>query len=394
MKRLNRFITIWICLLLVVGLITGCGNGKTESIGGGGDSEDTVKAYKIGVLAPITGTNAEFGKGFQVATQMAADEINAKGEMKIELNIKDSKGDPKESADLARMFADDDSIIAIVGDFTSSCSMASAPIIDEAGIVLLAPTASHPDYAGMSEYAFSIASPADGEAIFFSKQIFKNYANAKDIGVIWINNDWGKAAHDTFVKAAKADGLNVVADVNYIADEKDFSSAIANLRSAKPDHILILDQGAAPTIINQIAQANWTNVKIGLLGPGTSAQLLSLCGENAEGLLISTPFFLNPSIEGDKAWEEEFTKRAGFSPTAHPALAYDCAKLVANAIKNSGEDVTRDKIRENLSGLKDYVGLTGPINFKDDGSIRGKYLIVVVENGKFVQKSDYIYADQ
>ena len=85
------------------------------------------KTYRFGVLAPITGVNAEYGKGFQIAMKMAADEINAKGEMKIELVVKDSKGDPKESADMARQFADDESILAILGDFTSSCCMANAP---------------------------------------------------------------------------------------------------------------------------------------------------------------------------------------------------------------------------------------------------------------------------
>jgi len=89
-----------------------------------------VKTYKLGVMGPITGTNAEYGKGFQIATKMAADEINAKGEIRIELIVKDSKGDPKESADIARQFAEDPSIYAIIGDFSSSCCMAAAPIAD------------------------------------------------------------------------------------------------------------------------------------------------------------------------------------------------------------------------------------------------------------------------
>lgn len=383
---MKRAITLFFCILLMVGVV-GCGSGETQSNQG-----EDGNTYKLGILAPITGSNAEYGKGFEVAAQMAVDEINAKGEMKLELVVRDSKGDTKESADLARQFGDDENILAIIGDFTSSSCMANAPIVDETGIVQLSPTASNPDYAAMSKYCFSIMGRQDGEAPFFSTYLLKKFEQAEDVGLIWINSDWGKSAHDNFVKRAKEDGLNIVADVNYIAEEKDFSSAIAKLRSANPDHIVIMDQGAVATIINQIVQAGWTDVKITTLGPGTSQQLLDLCGENAEGLLLSTPFYIDDSNTDAVKWAEEFTKRAGFAPTVHPACAYDCVYLIEAAIKASGDKVSRDSIRENLQNLEGFVGLTGPIKFNPDGDITRKYLIIAVEDGKFVKKTDYDYA--
>lgn len=385
MKKAKQLLALSLCMLMTSTAAIGCSKGSTAGKNG-------VKTYKIGVLAPITGTNAEYGKGFQIATKMAADKINEKGEMKIELVVKDSKGDTKESADLARQFGDDDSIMAIIGDFTSSCCMANAPIVDEAKIVQLSPTASNPAYASMSKYCFSIMGRQDGEAPFFSTYLLKKYADAKNIGVIWVNSDWGKSAHDNFKLQAAKDGLNIVADVNYVPDEKDFSSAIAKLRSANPDHIVIMDQGAVPTIINQIAQASWTNVKITTLGPGTSPQILNLCGKNAEGLLLTTPFFIDDSNKEAKTWSDSFTKLAGFPPTVHPAVAYDCVFLLEAAIKNSGDKVTRDSIRDNLQNLKNFVGLTGPITFNKDGDITRKYLVISVEKGAFVKKTDYDYA--
>ena len=386
---MNKSTTSRALILGVVSLFSASmvfGAGSTEA------SSGSVKTYKIGVLAPITGTNAEYGKGFQIATKMAADEINAKGEMKIELIVKDSKGDPKESADLARQFGDDPSIMAIIGDFTSSCCMANAPIIDEAGIVQLSPTASNPNYASMSKFAFSAMGRQDGEAPFFSTYLLKKFAGAKNIGVIWVNSDWGKSAHDNLVNQALKDGLNVVSDVNYIADEKDFSSSIAKLRRPNPDHIIILDQGAVPTIINQIAQAGWKDVRITTLGPGTSAQILNLTKENAERLLLTTPFFFDPTNKRDKDWSDAFTKAAGFAPTVHPAVAYDCAYLLEAAIKASGATVTRDSIRDKLQNLEGFSGLTGPIKFNPDGDIFRKYLIVEVVNGAFVKKTDFDFA--
>ena len=133
---MKKLIVVLTAVLLCAGFTWATGS----SDGAAGD------VIELGVLAPLTGTNAEYGKGFQVGGQMAVDEINAKGGVhgrKLTLVIKDSKGDQKESSDLARQLADDDKILAIIGDFTSGCCMANAPIVDEAGIVQLSPTASN-----------------------------------------------------------------------------------------------------------------------------------------------------------------------------------------------------------------------------------------------------------
>jgi len=181
-----------------------------------------------------------------------------------------------------------------MGDFTSGCCMANAPIVDEAGIVQLSPTASNPTYAGMSDWCFSIMGRQDGEAPFFARYILKKYMGVKKVGVIYINSDWGMSAFDNFKKEAKLVGLDIVADVSYVQDEKDFSSLITRLRSARPEVVLIMDQGAVPQVINQIRASGW-NIPLTTLGPGTSEQLINLTKENSEGLLLSTPFFFDPA---------------------------------------------------------------------------------------------------
>lgn len=351
---------------------------------------------KFGVLAPLTGTNAEYGKGFEVATQMAVDKLNAAGGVngyKFELVVKDSKGDQKESTDLCRQFVDDEDIMAIIGDFTSGACMANAPIVDEAGLVQLSPTASNPNYASMSDYCFSIMGRQDGEAPFFAKYIIKKYMGVKKVGVIYINSDWGKSCFDHFQKKCDTEGLKLVAAVNYVQDEKDFSSLITKLRAADPEALCIMDQGAVPQIINQIRGVNW-DVRLTTLGPGTSQQLLDLCGKNAEGLLLSTPFFFDPDNPALVAWKDEFVSKAGFEPTVHPVCAYDCVLMLAEAIKNLGDGkVTRQSIRDSLAKTE-IVGVSGPIKFNESGDITRKYLICGVEGGKYVVKEGFAYAEE
>ena len=371
---------------MILGCFAGCGAKEAEA--------DQTGPIKIGVLAPLTGTNAEYGKGFEVGTQMAADRINAAGGVNgrtIELVVKDSKGDQKESSDLCRMFGDDSGIMAIIGDFTSGSCMANAPIVDEAGIVQLSPTASNPDYAGMSPYCFSIMGRQDGEAPFYAKYILNKYMGVKKLGVIYINSDWGKSCFDNFKAQCDVEGLEIVEAVNYVQDEKDFSSLITKLKAADPDVVCIMDQGAVPQVINQIRGSGWTDIPITTLGPGTSEQLIDLCGENAEGLLLTSPFFFDPEDAELTAWKDEFVQKAGFEPTIHPVCAYDCVYLLAEAIKGCGDNVTRQGIRDNLAEVS-ITGVSGPLKFNEAGDITRQYLICGVENGEYVVKEGFDYS--
>ena len=369
---MKKVIALALSAVLALGCLAGC-SGNSEPVAAG-------STIKIGVLAPLTGTNAEYGKGFEVGTQMAVDRINAAGGINgrtLELEVKDSKGDQKESSDLCRMFADDQEVMAIIGDFASGACMANAPIVDEAGVVQLSPTASNPDYAGMSEYCFSIMGRQDGEAPFYAKYILNRYMGVKKLGVIYINSD--------------VEGLEIVEAVNYVQDEKDFSSLITKLKAANPDVVCIMDQGAVPQVINQIRGSGWTDIPITTLGPGTSQQLIDLCGENAEGLLLTSPFFFDPNDADLVAWKDEFVQKAGFEPTIHPVCAYDCVNLLAEAIKACGDNVTRQNIRDNLAKVE-LEGVSGPLKFNEAGDITRQYLICGVENGQYVIKEDFEYS--
>lgn len=384
-----------LAILLMVTLSMGClfANGNAEEKAA--QEEGFKGIVKLGVLGPLTGTNAEYGVGFQVASQMAADRINADGGIngyKLLLDVNDSKGDQKESSDLVRQLADNKDILGIVGDFTSGCCMANAPIVDGAGIVQLSPTASNPQYAGMSDYCFSIMGRQDGEAPFFAKYICKKYMGLDNVALIYINSDWGVSAVEHFKKAANENNLEIVGEVNYVQDEKDFTSLITKVKSFNPQAVVILDQGAVAQVINQIRAMGW-DVPISTLGPGTSEQLIGLTGENSEGLLLSTPFFFDPTNSELSAWKSEFKEKSKFDPTVHPACAFDCVNLFANAMKACGDNITRENIRENLQ-KNHYYGLTGPIDFNVDGDITRSYLICAIENGKYVVKEGFDYSQE
>lgn len=389
-----------LCMLLALSLtlmvFAGCSKPASSDGGAGSAAGTQPQSIKVGVLAPLTGTNAEFGKGFEVAMTMAMEEINAAGGINgrmLELVFQDSKGDAKESSDLCRQYVDNEDIVAVLGDFTSTACMADAPIVKEADMAILSPTASNPAFTEMNDCTFGIIGKQDADSRYYAHYVLQEYAGVDNVAIIYIESDWGNAAMSNFVDEAGKIGLNIVETASYVQDEKDFSSIITKIRAANPDHVAIMDQGATSQIINQIRASGW-DVSLSTNGPGTSQQLIDLCGENCEGLLLTTPFFFDPDSEKEMAWRDNFTDRAGFSPTVHSVNAYDCALLIAEAIRQCGDDVTRVKVRDNLAAINFDGGLTGQIQFDETGSLDRRYIICEIVNGEYVKRAGFDYPEQ
>src|SRR5690625_2722273 len=138
--------------------LTACGDAES-----GGSSRISNHA-KTGVFLRLTGENADNGEHIKNAVEMFADEYNkADHTYEIELVVHDDRGEPKTATNIAREFAEDDDIIAVVGSFTSTAAMAAAPIFDKAGIPQISPTSSHPDFTDLGNFVYRGTPPRPEE---------------------------------------------------------------------------------------------------------------------------------------------------------------------------------------------------------------------------------------
>jgi branched-chain amino acid transport system substrate-binding protein len=198
------------------------------------------------------------------------------------------------------------------------------------------------------------------------------------------------SAFDTFKTEADRIGLQVTS-VNYVQDERDFSSLITRLRATPGiEMVCIMDQGAVPLVVNQVRGSGW-NIPISTLGPGTSQQIIDLCGRNNENLIATTEFYFDENVPVIKAWKDKFMSRAGFAPTHHSAVAYDTVYLIAESVKACGSGaITRKAVRDNLQNV-DYMGFMGRVKFNPAGDITRQQVICAIENGKWVLKAGVDY---
>ncbi len=187
---------------------------------------DAKEPTCIGLSAPMTGQYAEAGKSFQEGVELAIEKINKTRGIDghpIELIVGDSQGEPKIAKRVARRFAKDERIVAEIGDFTSSCSLAAQPIYHRAGLIQLSPTSSHPSFAPGSTHSFGIVGTQAGEGPFMARVAVERLGRKK-LAVAYLNTDWGIVLKKFFVEKAKQLGAEILAEEPYLDGTTDFSA--------------------------------------------------------------------------------------------------------------------------------------------------------------------------
>ena len=118
---------------------------QTVSSGEFARSEDGT--IKLGLVAPMSGPNARYGAFSMRGAEMAAKEINGAGGVggrKINVMPVDSQGTPVEGVSATRRLIDKDQVDYIIGDVSSSVTLAMQPVAEDAGVLLLNAASSNP----------------------------------------------------------------------------------------------------------------------------------------------------------------------------------------------------------------------------------------------------------
>jgi branched-chain amino acid transport system substrate-binding protein len=340
---------------------------------------------KVGLSAPLTGDWAEYGADFKRAVTMVFDKVNKEGGIngkKIVLEVADSRGDPKESVLIAEKFVADPAVIAQIGDFSSSSSMAAAPVYEQAKMVQISPTASHQDWTKKGEYMFRVVATQGYEGPYNARWAV-NDLKKKKIATIYINNDWGVDANKYFTLEAKKLGAEIVAEEAFTPGEKDFNAIISKLKRLNPDLVYMPTFYADFTaIMNQADRARYKPTVLAnssLFSPKT----IELGGKAVEGTMIPVNYFTTDPRPAALTFTKDYQALYGASPTQFAALAYDAAGLLVAALKAAGTD-SREKVREGLLGLKGYQGATGPISYAEGRDPAKQLVRITIKDGQWV----------
>jgi branched-chain amino acid transport system substrate-binding protein len=149
----------------------------TSCSGRSGEHSDAA-AILIGAYGPLTGGMATQGISTQNGIAMAQDKVNNTGGVlgrKIRVIVEDDRGLPEEAQTVVARLITKYGVSAILGETTSSRTLAAAPIAQQNHIPMITPDATNPRVTKVGDYifrtSFTDAVPSSLMAKFVSKNL-------------------------------------------------------------------------------------------------------------------------------------------------------------------------------------------------------------------------------
>lgn len=325
-----------------------------------GEFKGTVN---IGHLAVMSGADDYLGVPTTYAIQDYLDEVNANGGWlgyEVKLVTYDIGRGVEEVAPATTKLLDEDKCIAILGPTYSAGATAAQPIVTEAGVPLIALSATSAKvtvdentgevYPWMFRVCFTDDYQSDGIAHFLYSEGITKVAiiNCK-------TNTYSVGMVDLFTEIFKGLGGEITDVESFYENDVDFRAQLTNIDNSGCEAIFM----PAPNIrygVLAAQQARELGIEVPFVFPDSvyGAELLE-AGEELEDSWICTGL-----VDDDPAYDEyraNFLEKHGVNANIYCYYGLDAVMLLEDAVK-AADSLDPAKIRDQLETMTDAPAFT------------------------------------
>jgi len=337
---------------------------------------------KIGVISIITGQGAAYGEAITNGIKLARDEVNAKGEVLIDLKVEDSSGKQEQALAAAQKLINSEKVVAIIGPTLSNEMFAAGPEANASGVPIMGTSTTAKGIPQIGKFVFRNSMP-ESQAIPASVGHAVKKYNIKKVALLYGNDDaFTKSGFDTMKEVAEKLKLDIVTIQEFQKGQADYKAQLTKIASLKPDAVLCSALYNEGGVI--LAQARKMGLKVPFVGGNgfNSPKVIEIAKEAAEGLIVATPWFGDKNDPKVKAFVAKYEKAYGKKPDQFAAQAYDAFYIMTNALKAAGT-ADRAKLRDSLAATKNFQGVVGNFSFDADRDVVMTPSVLIVKSGKF-----------
>jgi branched-chain amino acid transport system substrate-binding protein len=354
-------------IFLAICLVTSILFSACVQKGGTGTTTQTGDTIKVGVYGDTTGATSSFGQSTKNGIQLAFEEINAAGGVngkKLEMVFEDDQGTPEKAKTVISKLINQDKVVAVLGEVASSNSLAAAPVAQEAKVPMITPSSTNPKVTQVGDFISRVCfiDPFQGSVM---AKFAANTLKAKTAAVFGDNSsDYSKGLTEFFEQEFTKLGGTVITKQTYAQKDQDFKAQLTQMRDQKPDVIYIPGYYSEVGIIAKQARELGMNQPL-LGGDGwDSPELWKLGGANLKNAYISNHYSADNPQPEIQNFVKAYTAKFSTPPDSLAALAYDSAKVLADAIKRAG-GTDSAKLKEAINSTKNFAGVTGVITLNE-----------------------------
>jgi branched-chain amino acid transport system substrate-binding protein len=357
------------------------------AVAGIASAQDMV--VKIGHVAPLSGSQAHYGKDNENGVRMAIEDLNAQNvviggkKIKFEIVAEDDAADPKQGTAAAQKLCDS-KVAGVVGHLNSGTTIPASKVYNDCGIPHVTGAATNPNLTKpgyKTTYRIIANDNALGAALaFHAADVLK----LKSVAIIDDRTAYGQGVADVFKKTAQSKGIKVV-DEQFTTDKAtDFMAILTAVKAKNPDAIFFggMDPQAGP-MLRQMEQLGMGNVKyfggdgictseIAKLAAGAKTLGNVVCAEGGASLA---------KMPGGEAWKKRYDAKYPNQFQVYSPYTYDATFVLVDAMKRANS--TDPKVYMPELAKTNFKGVTTTIGFEPSGELKNPATtLYVYKDGK------------
>lgn len=342
---------------------------------------------RIGIVTPISGSQARFGQAHLQGYDIALQEINAAGGVlgrPLKLIFEDDQSVPEQAAAAVEKLATQDQVTLVIGAYSSSATLLAAGMAERYQVPLIVPTAAADEITRQGyRWVFRIAAPSQiytQTILDFMDQI----DSPERLAIVFENTGFGTSVAEAAERQARARGIAVVGYHAYRAGLGNFRPMLEEVKRTRPDAVLFvsyLDDAVA--LMTQSRAVDFNPPMFAAAGAGFGLpDFPQVAGPAAEYTISVTQWTPDAQWVGVADFTRQFQEKYGYLPQYHSAEAYTALHLAADALRRAGVPA-RTAVRGAL-GSTDLSTIFGEIRFDQQGQNHHPMLVTQIIDGQFI----------
>ena len=338
----------------------------------------TAEPVKIGLIFARTGHAAKMCESSYRIARRAVKEINQKGGLlgnKVRLIEYDNQSTPL-GARKAAIQAAKNGVHAVIGAVYSSHSLAAADVLEKEKIPMISPIATHTDLTARGKYIFRVCYTDRFQGKVLADFAKEEFGASKAATLVNAGSLYSQGLADYFTAEFKADKGEVV-QLDYQKNATDFTDQLDTIKRLSPGVVFIPGHFRESAFIIKQADAQGLDVPF-IGGDGWVDKMYDYGGKSIHGNYYTTQWHKEIDRKKSRWFVRKHLAMYGDKPSNEPAMAltYDAVMVFARAVTNAGS-LNRARIRESLSNISDFKGVTGDITFNSRGDPVNKSAVIL-----------------
>jgi len=361
---------------------------------GCGDAKKTAP-YVVGGIFSISGPASYLGEPERNSLEMVAEAINAQGGINghpLKLVIYDDEGDVTKARLHVTKLAQEKDLLAVIGPSLTHTSMAALEITQKAKLPLISCAAGSAITAPAKDrvWVFKTAQ-TDQMAVDRIYQYLQKH-NLKQVAILTVSTGFGVAGKEQLLTLASKYDIQVVAQEVFGEKDTDMTPQLTKLRGTPAQAVICWGTGPAPALVAKNMKQLGITLPLVQSHGVASKKFIELAGDAGDGIILPAGKLAVwqqlPDTDQQKAvckeYAEKYQAKFKVPESSFGGYAYDAFRMLNQALAKAGSD--REKIRGELEGLKNFVGISGIFNMSPEdhnGLSPAAFVMVKIQKGGF-----------